>query len=226
MRKFGFAVALLLVFGTTFAASWPSSGPARKVVTLVVCSNNKSPRLLAEVIQVESKQPYLLLPAPQSNDDRIFFIRSKGAALQIRESRLDSFILFLNPSRIVVLGDETYVSDRYLKKIGKNIPVFIVKGNDWGRIADELTYMLNISGLGKDFRRLHHQMLTDSAGIYKPVSKPAKPTPVQETAPAAEAAPAVEEAPAINEAPAAVAPVTDAPATDAAAAAPSADDEK
>ena len=66
-RSIKVMLALLGLFGfvASFAASWPSVGPARDVVTLVVCSNNQSPRLLAELIQAESKQPYLIFPAPR-----------------------------------------------------------------------------------------------------------------------------------------------------------------
>lgn len=172
MRKFALMAAFLLVESAMFAASWPSSGPSRQVVTLVVCSNNKSPRLLAELIQVESKQPYLLLPAPQSDDTRIFFIPSKGVAYQIAESKLDAFVRFLNPGRIVVLGNESFVPKRYLEKFDQNIPMFIATCKDWVRISEELAYMLNISGLQSDYKRLRDLMLTDSR-FYRPISKPA-----------------------------------------------------
>ncbi len=188
MRKIAVIAVLLSMCGVMFAASWPSSGPSREVVTLVVCSNNKSPRLLAEVIQAESKQPYLLLPAPQSGDSRIFFIPAKGAAQEIAESKLDSFIRFLNPRRIVVLGDETFVPKRYSGRFDLNIPVFTVVCKDWGRMAEELTYMLNISSLKSDYKRLRAQLLSD-AHIYRPISKPAPKTASPEAAPA-ETAPA------------------------------------
>ena len=45
------------------AAPWSTFGPKRKPETLIITANYVSPRLMAELIQYESGQPYLLLPA-------------------------------------------------------------------------------------------------------------------------------------------------------------------
>ncbi len=169
----------LFCFVASFAASWPSVGPARDVVTLVVCSNNQSPRLLAELIQAESKQPYLIFPAPQGEDTRIFFVPSRGPAIEIPETKLAAFVRFLSPRRIVVLGNESYVPRKYISKLDRSIPLFIADCEDWERIAEELAYMLNISSLRSDYKKLRDKMLSDSR-LYRPISKPApKQAPAQ-----------------------------------------------
>ena len=76
LKPVKFVLLLLAVVFTsaTFAAvPWFANGPKREVQTLVITGNYKSPRLLAELIQYESRQPYLLLPPQDSGDTRIIF---------------------------------------------------------------------------------------------------------------------------------------------------------
>ena len=98
------------------AAPWAVNGPRDRIVTLVLTGNYKSPRLLAELIQNESRQPYILLPTRESGDSRIFFCppKSKGSAsLEIPEKQFNSFIRFINPRRIVDLLNLSNLADNY-----------------------------------------------------------------------------------------------------------------
>ena len=160
--KTGLVVLAFCVCTGAFAASWITNGPKRDIVTLVVTANYKNPRLMAELILNESRQPYLLLPTPQSKLQKIIFVQPKGPALEIAPGKLKQYLSFLNPRRIVVLGDERYVSDQfvgeYLKKLETPIPVVRVEGNDWNRIAEETTYLLSLSHLGDNFKRLRQEM--------------------------------------------------------------------
>ena len=160
--KTGLVVLAFCVCTGAFAASWITNGPKRDIVTLVVTANYKNPRLLAELILNESRQPYLLLPTPQSKLQKIIFVQPKGPALEITPGKLKHYLSFLNPRRIVVLGDERYVSDQfvgeYLKKLETPIPVVRIEGNDWNRVAEETTYLLSLSHLGDNFKRLRQEM--------------------------------------------------------------------
>lgn len=189
------------------AAPWRSLGPKRQVHTLVITGNYKTPRLLAELIQNESRQPYVLLPAAESGDGRIYFCPPNNKRnIEIRERDLNSFVRTAGPRRIIILGDERFVPVRYVEMLDGQIPIVRITGASWQRIADELTFMLNLSHLDGDFRELYEKMYGD---IYRPISRPA-PKPKQEAqqdknAPAADA-------------PTADAPTAEAPATDATAA--------
>ena len=66
--KSGLILLALVVAAGAYAAPWFANGPKRDVVTLVMAGNYKSPRLMAELILYESRQPYLLLPTPESKD--------------------------------------------------------------------------------------------------------------------------------------------------------------
>ncbi len=162
------------------AAPWTSLGPKRRVDTVVLAGNYKSTRLMADLIQAESHQPYILLPAAQTDERRIFFCPPPPAkSLEIREQRLNEFIRQLNPRRIVVLGDERYVPEKYVDLLDHNIPVVRIVGANWNRVADELTFMLNLSNLSKEYRRLREKLDT----TYRPVSYPGEAPAKELTAP-------------------------------------------
>ena len=194
-NKFAAVTLLTLVcVAAAGAAPWMSLGAKRQIHTLVITGNYKSPRLLAELIQNESRQPYILLPDPRDEVQKICFCPPiRNEALEIQEKNLNAFIRTAGPRRIIILGDERYVPRRYEDMLDRKIPIFRVTGENWQRIAEELTYMLNLSLLDRNFRKLYEKMYGD---IYRPISRPA-PQPEQEkTAPQGES----------------VAPATDVPA--------------
>lgn len=197
MRHFGMLCGCLILLAlaapAAIAASWMSDGNKRDVVTLVVCTNTKSARLMADTIQAESKQPYLLLPAPQSSDTRVFFVPAKGPAIELAPSRVVHFVRFLNPKRVVVLNGEKLVFPRYQAYFDLNIPTMVVNCRNWERTAQELSYMLNITSLASDYKRLRDKMLSD-AEMYRMISDPAPKAPVE---------PKVEDQPASADKPAA-----------------------
>jgi len=188
------------------AAPWRTLGPKRQLQTLVITGNYKSPRLLAELIQNESRQPYMLLPDPERGDGRIYFCPPKSAAMEVKEQYFNDFIRTAGPKRIVILGDERYVPRRYEEMLDKAIPVVRISGTNWFRIAQELTFMLNLSHLDRNYRKLRTEMIEEP---YRPVSRPAKPQPKVEDKSAE--APAAE-APANGES---TAPAAEAPAAEA-----------
>ena len=202
---------ILLVFsavifgaGALLAAPWAASGPKRELTTLMVTGNYKSTRLLAETVQVENHQPYILLPDPRTNDRRIFFCPPPPAAsIEIPGNRLNEFVRNANPRRIVIFGDERYVPASFERELDGTIPVIRVSGRDWNRIADEVTFILNLSHVDRNYRKLRETMLNDGR-IYRPVSRPA-PKPQPQQPPAAEEK-AAEEKPAAETAAPAAAP--------------------
>ncbi|MBQ7393865.1 MAG: hypothetical protein IJV89_05920 [Lentisphaeria bacterium] len=202
MRRYGMLfLGLFLMISAVpavMAASWMSDGNKRNVVTLVVCTNTKSARLMADTIQAESKQPYLLLPAPGSKDERVFFVPAKGPAIELLPAKVVHFIRFLNPKRVVVLNGAGLVYPKYKAYFDTNVPTMVVNSRNWERTAQELSYMLNITSLARDYKRLRDKMLSD-ADMYRMISDPAPKAPAEPkaeevtpaAAPAAEA-PAVE----------------------------------
>jgi glycosyltransferase involved in cell wall biosynthesis len=62
-KKFFASLVLAVISAVAVANPWSYHGPKRDIVSLVVTANYEKPRLIAELIQVESRQPFLLLPA-------------------------------------------------------------------------------------------------------------------------------------------------------------------
>ena len=183
------------------AAPWMSLGAKRQIHTIVITGNYKAPRLLAELIQDESRQPYILLPDPRDEVQKICFCPPiRNEALEIQEKNFNAFVRTAGPRRIIILGDERYVPRRFEDMLDKKIPIVRVTGENWQRIAEELTFMLNLSRLDRNFRKLYEKMYGD---IYRPISRPA-PQPQQDnSSPQGESVPpAQSDAPAASDAPA------------------------
>ena len=178
--KFAALILLTLVCVVSAeAAPWRSLGPKRRVHTMIITGNYKNPRLLAELIQDESRQPYILLPDPRDEVQKICFCPpSRKEGMEIQEKNLNAFIRTAGPKRIIILGDERYVPRRYEAMLDGKIPIVRVTGENWQRIAEELTFMLNLSNLDRNFRKLQEKMYND---IVRPISRPA-PKPQDEGA--------------------------------------------
>ena len=172
-----FAVVLTMMVAVSAFADFPwfSNGPKRRIETIIVAGNYKSPRLIAELIQSESRQIYLLFPA-KGGEDRVIFCSPKQNK-QVLRSKIAIAVRTLNPKRIVILGDERYVSKADAELLGKDIPVVRIECSDWQRVAEELTFMLNLNRLSDDFARLSKQIKS----AYRPTAPTPPVTPPEET---------------------------------------------
>lgn len=198
--------ALLLSSGVFAALPWFGHGPRTKPVTLIVTANYRSPRLIAELIMNESRQPYMLLPPQEAKDNPIILALPK-VSYQVNPARIRRAVEMVNPRRIIILGGENYVQQSFVDAIGRGIPVVRIEADRWQRVADELTFLLNLSNLDSNFRELSKDMANSlrttpasKKEVLKPIEAPA-PAPEAE-APAAEAASEVKETPAPAPAPA------------------------
>lgn len=130
----------------------PYRGPKKDITTLVITSNYVKSKMLAELIQFDTKQPYLLLPA--AGQDKIFFCPAHGRKPQeITEEKLSRFIKFVNPRQILVLGDKNYVSEKHLKVIDEHQTLWVVSNRNWNQTAKSVGKLLNLSNLASDFQR-------------------------------------------------------------------------
>ena len=169
LKKLSAVLLFTAVCISLSAAPWTTFGPKRKPVTLVITANYVSPRALAELIQYESGQPYLLLPAVDDADKSIFFCpRDNKNSIKIPEAHLNRFINMLGVKRIIVLGNNNYIPQKYVDMLDHNTPVMRVEGNDWYRIAEELNFMLNLSNLDKNFQKIRERLVTDGR-LYRPL---------------------------------------------------------
>lgn len=162
--------ALFLTF-SAFAGFWdwstPYRGPDQDIITLVLTGNYAKSRLLADLIQDATKQPYILLPA--GGKGKIFFCPARNKpSLEILESDLPRFMKFVNPQQIIVLGDTGYVQPKYLKMIDPDQTVIIIKNRNWNIAAKRLGKLLNATNLAYDYKRLSGEL--ESGQLYKPTT--------------------------------------------------------
>ena len=191
-KKVFIGAFIFTTLSSSFAGFWesvtPYRGPKRDVITLIITGNYKHPLVIAQLLQDETKQPYLLLPA--ANGKGIFFNPPRErseAALEISEVNLARFIRFLNPKQIVILGDDRYVAEKYRKMIDKDTPVIAIRCDNWQLIADRVSILLDASNVGYDYKQLGQQL---NSRLYKPTkTKETKldteletPVPVKDTA--------------------------------------------
>lgn len=169
MKKIFVFAVLALSSAIACANPWSYHGPKRDIVTLVVTANYEKPRLIAELIQIESLQPFLLLPV--NGDGNIYFCPPThlGAAKKIEKNKLGNIVAFIAPKQIIVLGNEKYVPASFVAELRKIAPVVVVNADTWQQAADTIAPMLNLSRLPRSFRKLSAKL--ESGRLYIPKKK-------------------------------------------------------
>lgn len=166
-KKILVSAVLVLISVTSFAFNpWAYHGPKRDIVTLIVTPNFQKPRLIAELIQDESRQPFMLYSA--RNQDKLYFCPPKhlGNPKVIARTRISRIVAFIAPKQIIVLGDSKYVPDDIVNELRKIAPVMVVSAENWQQVAESVAPMLNLSKLPKSYRKLSAQL--DSGRLYVP----------------------------------------------------------
>ena len=167
--------AVVLFAAASFGASWPFSGYGKTPHTLTICTNYKTPRLLADTIRVLSKQPFMLFPAHDSQVRKIYFMPARGTAVEITPDRVKKSVELLGPKRIIVIGDPSMVPASFVAGLETICPVIRIECNDWFKMSAQLEFMLNIPSLDRTFQRLYKE-LNDPAN-YRPTGLPAPKEP-------------------------------------------------
>lgn len=161
-------ICTFILTASSFANSWwakPYQGTRRDIVTLIITGNVDIPRILADVIQFNTKQPYILLPA--KHQTKLFFCAARGReSLELREADLTRFINFLNPEQIVVLGTPSFIGEKFAHAIPKTQTVIYFYNNDWAKVARSIGVFLNKPNIYHDFVRLQAQYTAGK--LYKP----------------------------------------------------------
>ena len=174
MKKIFVFAVFALISTIACANPWAYHGPKRDVVTLIVTANYEKPRLIAELIQYENRQPFLLLPANGSG--KIYFCPPThlGKSKVVAKEKLGSILAFIAPEQIFVLGNEKYVPASYVKELRQIAPVVVINADNWQKAADTIAPMLNLSRLPDNFRKLNDKL--ESGRLYVPKKKEVRKT--------------------------------------------------
>ena len=160
----------------------------RRPETLLVTGNYMSPYMLAETYLGLTRQPYLRIM-----EDGRLYINMPKLVRGVSPRELSGVINNFDFKRIVILGDERYVSLDFEKQLRssniKKTPIVRIYGENWLRVAEELDYLLNVGHLSRNFRENLQDALirTQPAQLQsRPRQTPAKDTnkPAEKNAPA------------------------------------------
>ena len=191
-KRFAFIAVFVFCCCGLFAAPWFTRN-SRRPETMLVIGNYLSPYILAETYHAMTNQPYLRI----MQDGRLYLVMPKmirGIAPRELPGVIDSFGL----KRIVIIGDERFVSADFEKELRKTntkaTPIVRIYGENWLRVAEELDDLLNVGHLARNFRENVQEasIRTQPAQLQrrpKPAKPEAQPAAAQPVA-AAEAQPA------------------------------------
>ncbi len=147
----------------------PYRNPNKTVNTLIVIGNRRKPRLLADIIQVETRQPILAIPS--DSDGKIFFMPVKDTTMEVEFDNLRDFIKYLQPEKILVLGDERYVPNKYLEQIDPSQTVIRITNKKWSDIAAAVDRLLNLTYTEREYKKAEAEL--ESGKLYRPSGPPA-----------------------------------------------------
>ena len=163
-----FVILVVVSLTPVYAGSWnwqrPYKMPEKNVNTLIVIGNYRIPRLMADLIQSETKQPILLIPS--DTDGKIFFMPAKDQTMPVEFDDLTDFIKYLKPGKIVVLGDKRYVPERYLNAIDPSQTVISITNKSWKKISDTTSRILDLTYLKRRFA--DYEAKIKSGELYRP----------------------------------------------------------
>ncbi|OGV53467.1 MAG: hypothetical protein A2X45_24340 [Lentisphaerae bacterium GWF2_50_93] len=170
-----FLAGIVLVFSfiaVVNAGFWdwskPYQGPSKDVSTLVITGNYTKARVLAELVQGETKQPIILLT---SENGKIFFMPANGPCLEVQDAEFTNFIKFMHPKQIIILGDSRYVPESYTKRIDPTQTTIRVDNKDWYQVAVTVGKILDKTYLASNFKKLSDEI--DSGKLYVTKKGPA-----------------------------------------------------
>ena len=188
-----FVVAALVLVGASCltearAGFWSRFNPfarlrsKQQVETLLITGNFGKSRILAELAQAKKKHPILLI-SPEADGDRIFFLPTAPEAASVAPDRFREFIEFLQPKRVVILGDERYVPERYTDELRGRFPLVVVDGEDWRKNATALGGVLGYRRLARRYEPYLQKWELAADGSPVPAGSVAKPSALDPAGP-------------------------------------------
>lgn len=123
-----------------------------RIDTLLVTGNYGRSRLLAALAQHKRKHPILLISPEAGGQEELFFMPSRPEAEPIPQQEFLNFIGFLNPRRIIILGDADYVPARYVDELRRNnFSTIVLNSEDWNKNAEALAGIIDYKRLPKHY---------------------------------------------------------------------------
>ena len=122
-----------------------------KSSSLIVVGNYVEPRLLAELAQYYSKQPVLVISPDLDGGHQLFFMATTAKATTDTADQFLEIVKYVNPKRIIVLGNEKYVPASFVDQARNGYSVITLDSDDWSKNAVALEDLLHVGKLKEKF---------------------------------------------------------------------------
>jgi len=150
-KKILLFLALALMFVFSGCAAFRGEGRIR-ASNLLITGNYFNSRLLCELAQYKTKQPILLFSLDADGVYQLFYLPASGKVTEVALEDYTDMVSFINPKRIIVVGDNTYAPQKYVDIARNcNYPIQEVTSNSWENNAKAMGELLNQRGLLRDF---------------------------------------------------------------------------
>ncbi|OGV69161.1 MAG: hypothetical protein A3K19_15440 [Lentisphaerae bacterium RIFOXYB12_FULL_65_16] len=135
-----------------------------RVESLIVTGNYAKSRLLAEIVQHYTRQPILLISPAASGGYDLFFLPHGSEAVAVTDVKYEEFLDFLNPSRLVLVGDSQYLPMTFLDRARGRHTMVTVNGSDWHNNANAMAGVFKNAQIAETYGDCLNQLDRATAG--------------------------------------------------------------
>ena len=118
-----------------------------KASSLIIAGNFLDSRLLAELSQHYSKQPILVVSPDVDGGYQLFFMPASNQAQPVSPDEFLDIIKYVNPKRIIVLGNDSYVPVKFVDQARAEYSIISLDSDNWSKNAASLGELLKIKKL-------------------------------------------------------------------------------
>lgn len=118
-----------------------------KASSLIITGNYLDSRLLAELALHYSKQPLLVISPDVDGGYQLFFVPAMNEASAVSPDEFTEIIKYVNPKRIIVLGNDNFVPVKFVDQARANYSIISLDSDNWNKNAVALGELLKIEKL-------------------------------------------------------------------------------
>lgn len=141
-----------IVLGMAFESQALTLNPFKrngrvKATSLIIAGNFVESRLLAELSQYYSKQPMLVVSPDVDGGYQLFFMPAVNQASPVSPDEFMDIVKYVNPKRIIVLGNESFVPAKFIDQTRSSYSVVSLDSDNWSKNAATMGELLKIKKL-------------------------------------------------------------------------------
>ena len=147
----------------------------KNIDSIIITSNNYESRPLAELIQSRNDQLIIQLPGNKA-DTKLYVNGPNNQLMTIDDDKFASFLNFVNPKRIIILGNTNYVPQSYINQINPLTKKYIFDDNNWQVIAWQVEELTGLDGIAKRYITVLDELVrSNTIDGYNSPSAPSEP---------------------------------------------------